>query len=201
MPTVRSELLEAINNAYPETFEGVTPNKPLGEGVFSGPTPHPNEVLSLFIQQKLTSALPMAYYMAVRRGVDSLMDRRLPHSATLPPEVLQSAIKGFISLRGLELNEIHRLVLRSKASHSSASCPSRKTMGVGGSDAHQRVIDRITGFSRSGTKVLEVLSMGGPYGGGSDEFCHNCVNGWETEHVAVRKKAWEMLPEFFGLKV
>jgi hypothetical protein len=74
MPTVHSQLLDAIRDAYPATFEDLDPSKALGENVFGEPTPHPNAVLSLFVQQKLTSALPMAYYMAVRRGLDSLMD-------------------------------------------------------------------------------------------------------------------------------
>jgi hypothetical protein len=85
MPTVRSQLLEVVRDAYPETFEGLTPSKPLGESVFSGPTPHPNVVLNLFVQQKLTSALPMAYYMATRKGVNLLMGEHLPRNATLSP--------------------------------------------------------------------------------------------------------------------
>ena len=199
MPAVRSELLGFINDAYPEAFDGVTPPKVLGEGIFSGPAPHPNEVLNLFIQQKLTSALPMAYYMAVRRGVDSLMDERLPQRTTLPPEVLRSAMKGLITLRELELNETHRLVLRSKVPHSSANCPSRK-MGPEASDAHQRIVGLITGFSRSGTKVLEVLSLSSLCGGDSPEFCESCVRGWEAGHIEVRKRAWDMMPNAFGLK-
>jgi len=75
MPSIRSQILEVVRDAYPATFEGLGPSKPLGEDVFSGPTPHPNEVLNLFIQQKLTFALPMAYYMVTRRGLNSLMDR------------------------------------------------------------------------------------------------------------------------------
>ena len=73
MPDVRSQLLQVVRDAYPETFEGLGSSKPLGESIFSGPTPHPNEVLNLFVQQNLTSALPMAYYMATRRGPKSLM--------------------------------------------------------------------------------------------------------------------------------
>ena len=59
MPAIRSQILEAIREAYPETFEGFNPSNMLGESVSSGPTPH---VLNLFVQQNLTSALPMAYY-------------------------------------------------------------------------------------------------------------------------------------------
>ena len=65
MPTIRSQLLEVVRDAYPETFDGLGPSKPLGESIFDGRTPHPNEVLNLFVQQNLTSALPMAYYMAI----------------------------------------------------------------------------------------------------------------------------------------
>ena len=60
LPTVLSQLLELVRDAYPETFEGLVPSKALVENVFSGPTPHPNKVLNLFVQQKLASTLPMA---------------------------------------------------------------------------------------------------------------------------------------------
>ena len=111
MPTVRSQLLEVVRDAYPETFEGLAPSKQLGERIFSGPTPHPNEVLDLFVQQKLTSALPMAYYMAAQRGLDSLMDRRLPASACLSPDILHVATRGLMKLREVELNETHDMIL------------------------------------------------------------------------------------------
>ena len=66
MPAVRSQLLEVVRDAYPETFEGLLLSKPLAEFVFSGQTLHPNEVLNLFVQQKLTLTLPMVYYMAIQ---------------------------------------------------------------------------------------------------------------------------------------
>ena len=201
LPTVRSQLLEVVHDAYPEIFEGLAPSKSLGEGVFSGPTPHPNAVLNLFVQQNVTSALPMAYYMATRRGLDSLMDRRLPQSATLSPEILQSATRGFIALREMELKETHRLIFGSKTSRpcSSLKCPSRRTAGPRGSEAHQKVVDQITDFSRPGTKVLQVLSLADICGGDCDEFCENCVEGWEAEHGEVRRKVWAALSDAFGL--
>ena len=117
MPAIRSQLLEVIRDVYPETFEGLGPSKLLGECVFSGPIPHPNEVLNLFVQQNLTSALPMAcdYYMASRGGPDSSMDRDLPRDATLSPRILQSAIKGLMALREVELDGTHRLIFDPKA--------------------------------------------------------------------------------------
>ena len=201
LPTVRSQLLEVVHDAYPETFEGLAPSKSLGEGIFSGPTPHPNAVLNLFIQQDLTSALPMAYYMAARRGLDSLMDRHLPQSATLSPEILQSAIRGFVTLREMELKETHRLIFGSKTHLCSWSkCPSLKIAGPRALEAHQKVVDQITDSAQPGTKVLQVLSLADILGGDYHGFCERCVEGWEAEHAEVRKKVWNALPDVFGLK-
>jgi len=202
LPTVRSQLLEVIHDAYPGTFEGLAPSKSLGEGIFSEPTPHPNAVLNLFVQQELTSALPMAYYMAARRGLDSLMDRHLPQSATLSPDILQSAIRGFITLREMELKETHRLIFGPRPSRqcSSLKCPSLKATGPRASEAHQKVTDQITDSSQPGTKVLQVLSFADICGGDYRGFCESCVGGWEAEHAEVRKKVWIALPDVFGLK-
>ena len=207
MPAVRSRLLEVVQHAYPETFEEVTTTKTLGESAFSGPTPHPNEVLNLFVRQGLTSALPMAYYMAVRRGVNSLMDRRLPKNATLPPEVLQSTIRGLMALREMELNETHRLVFAPKGSQqcSLSNCPSRTPTSPAALEAYRGVFDSIAGSSEHGTKVLQVPKF---YCEDLDgvlrlpifpNVCGNCINRWESGHADLRKRVWATLPHAFGL--
>jgi hypothetical protein len=124
MPSLRAQLLETIRDAYPENFEGLDPSKTLGENVFDGPKPHPNAVLNLFVQQKVTSALPMAYYMAARRGLDSLMDTRLPSSATLSGQTLRSAMRGLMALREMELKETHRIVFTIKDTPNRIGCSS-----------------------------------------------------------------------------
>ena len=207
MPTVRSQILEVIRDAYPETFEGLVPSKPLGESVFSGPTPHPNEVLNLFVQQKLTSALPIAYYMAARRGPNSLIGRHLPRSATLSPEMLESAIGGLMGLREVELNGAHRLIFGPKGSHpcSTPFCPARTPTGPVALEAYQEVFGRIVGPSQLGTKVLEVPEFYRECAGGlfecvSPGICGSCVKEWERGHAELRKKAWATLSDVFGLK-
>jgi len=206
MPAIRSQILEIVRDAYPETFEGLGPSKPLGENVFSGRTPHPNEVLNLFVQQKLTSALPMAYYMATRRGLGSLMDRYLPPNATLPPDILQSASEGLMELREVELNETHNLIFGPKGSHpcSPSSCPSSTQTGPAGSATCRDVFKHIVGSSRSGTKVLDVPEF---YQDREGEvqcvcpgICRSCVERWESGHAELRKRVWAMLPDIFGLK-
>ena len=202
MPAVRSYILKAVRDAYPETFEGLDPSKALGERVFSGPTPHPSAVLNLFVQQKFTSALPMAYYMAVRRGLDSLMGVCPPTSARLSPEILRAAIRGLIALREMELRETHRLILGPDASHqcSSSTCPSHGAVGPKMWEAHQNVIDRVTDSSGSGTKILQIASLRDVCGGNCYGFCENYVQGWKHGHAEVRKKAWAALPDVFGLR-
>ena len=205
MPAIRSQLLDIVHDAYPETFEGLTPSKFLGEKIFGKPTPHPNEVLNLFVQQKLTSALPMAYYMATRRGPDSLMDKRLPWNATLPPEVLQSAIKGLMALREVELNETHRLLFhpKSSCSCSTSTCLLHTPTSPAALDAYQKVFDRVVGSSQFGTNLFQVPKFCEEsrddvqrVGRG---ICRSCVERWEYGHAELRKKAWAMLPDVFGL--
>ena len=205
MPAVRSQILEVVRDAYPETFEGLSPSKPLGERVFSGRTPHPNEVLNLFVQQAFTSALPMAYYMATRRGPDSLIGSHLPRNATLSTEVLRSAIRGLVVLHRVELNETHRLIYGPKGSHpcSTSDCPSRTPAGTPASETYQKVFDHIVGSSQLGTKVLEVPEFYEDRGGDlrcvGPDICSNCVERWEYGHAELRKKVWATLPSAFGL--
>jgi len=205
MPDLRAQLLETIRDAYPENFEGLGPSKTLGENVFDGPKPHPNAVLNLFVQQKVTSALPMAYYMAVRRGSNSLMDGRLPTGAMLSGQTLRCAISGLIALREMELKETHRIICTS-SNHvdcTSMDCPPRRSGGRLDAEiigAHQRIFDRITGSAVGGTKILQVLSAGEFAEDMESKFCQVCVEKMQAAHVEVRRKAWAALPEVFCLR-
>ena len=206
LSTARSQLLDFVRDAYPKTFEGLSPSKGLGESAFSGPTPHPNEVLNLFVQQKFTSALPFAYYMAARGGIKSLMDGSLPRTATLPLGVLQSATQGLVVLRELEFSETHRLIYKPETSPlcSTATCPSRNRIGPVALDAYRKVFDHVVDSSRFGTKVLQVpelyVDCGGELQCVGGDICRSCVEKWEFGHADLRRKVWTKLPEVFGLK-
>jgi hypothetical protein len=73
--------------------------------------------------------------------------------------------------------------------------------GIG---ACQKVFNYVVGSSQSGVKVLQVPEFYEDCGGDrqcvSPGFCSLCVARWESRHVEVRKKAWVMLPDIFGLK-
>ena len=209
MPSLRARLLKTVRDAYPETFEGLDPSKALGEDVFDGPKPHPNAVLNLFIQQTVTSALPMAHYMAARRGMDSLMDTRLSSSATLSGQTLRSAIRGLMALREMELKETNRIAITVKdpangIGCSSPECPCWSARGVSDATiigACQQVFDRITGSVVGGTRILQVLSPSEFTENSESRFCQVCMEKIQVAHAGVRRKAWAALPEVFGLKV
>ena len=183
MPAVRShwQLLDVVHGGYPEVFEGLGPSGPLGESIFSGLTSRPNEVLDLLVQQKFTSALPMACYMAARNGPGSLMDRHLPRDATLFREILQSAIGGPTALREMEINETQRMIFGPTGSYpcSASSCPSRIPTGLAALEAYMKVFDHVVGSSRQGTKVLQVPKLCEEYWGIPRCFvpgiCSSCV--------------------------
>ena len=208
MPNLRAQMLEIIRDAYPENFEGLDPSKTVGENAFSGSKPHPNAVLNLFVQQNITSALPMAYYMAARRGLVSLMDSRLQSGAKLSGQTLKSAMRGLMALQAMELKEVHRVIFTFEGATgrpgcSSEDCPSRSSKGlpdVGIMQAHQRVFDRITGSVDGGTRILQVLSADEFAGGGESEFCQMCMERMEVAHADVRRRAWAALPGVFGLQ-
>jgi len=205
MPDLRAQLLETIRDPYPKNFEGLDPSKTLGENVFDGPKPHPNAVLNLFVQQKVTSALPMAYYMAVRRGSNSMMDARLPTGAMLSGQTLRCAISGLIALRDMELKETHRIIFTSsnRVGCHSTDCPSRHSGGRLDAEiigAHQRIFDRITGSAVGGTRILQVLSGSEFAEETESKFCQVCVEKMQAAHVEVRRKAWAALPEVFCLR-
>ena len=202
---IRSQLLEIIRGVYPDNFEGLTLLKPLGERIFNGPTSHPNEVLNLFVQQKLISALPMAYYMAARRGLDSLMSRDVHRNATLLPGALQCATRALMTLREVERDEMHRLIFRPKDSCpcSASKCPLHTPTSSAALTAYQKVFDRAVSASQLGTKVLQVLEFYGTHLSDLQDpgpsICSSCVGKWESGHAELRRKTWATLPDIFGL--
>ena len=64
----------------------------------------------------------MAYYMAVWRGPESLMDACFRESAWLPPEILRMAIMGLTALREMKLRETHHLIFGPKGSCPRPNC-------------------------------------------------------------------------------
>ena len=99
LPSVRSQLLEVVRDAYPETFEGLlhlsrSRRASLADQLLT------RTVLDLFVQQKFRSALPMTYYMGIQRGLDSLTDRHLPQRTTQSRDPRDTSVRDHRSIFG-----------------------------------------------------------------------------------------------------
>ena len=142
------------------------------------------------------------------------MDKDLPRSATLTPDVLQSAIAGLMTLREVERDEVHRLIFGSKTpqpcfglnclSRGSLGPPYQFKSGPAAPEAYKRVLDHIVGSSQPFTKALQVPKFNWNEGGNTvrvfPEFCRVCLGRWEVGHADLRRKVWAMLPSIFGLE-
>ena len=149
----------------------------------------PKPQKSKLASSRLKSALPMAYYMAARRGLDWLMDARLPTSATLSGQTLRSAMRGLMALREMELKEVHQIVFTIKDTSnlvgcSSTDCPSRHFKGLLNAEtigAHQRTFGRVTGSAVGRTRILQVLSASEFSKDVESKLCQVCVKKIQVE--------------------
>ena len=107
---VREQLVGGFSGAYPTKWEVFEAAGTLGEDVFGSPTPHPNAVLNLFLEQSIKSVPPFATYRASLGGFSALVSDK--PSAVLPHLTLASIIHA----RGA--GEILRVMTR--ATHTIA---------------------------------------------------------------------------------
>ena len=138
--------------------------------------------------------------MAARRGIDSLMDTSLSQKATLSWDVLQSAMKGLMALRELELSETGRLAFEPETTFccSTPKCLLRNRTESAALNVYRRVFNHVVGSPQSGTKVLQVPEFyGDELQSICDDVCQDCAEVWWAN---LRKKAWVKLPEVFGLR-
>jgi hypothetical protein len=94
---IREGLVEDLKIAYPTEWEDFEAAKIVGEDIFGSPKPHPNEVLNLFLEQKIKFALPFAAYRAGLGGPSSLASET--PGTILPRLVIASIIHGMGGMR------------------------------------------------------------------------------------------------------
>ena len=117
-------------------------------------------------------------------------------------------MRGLVALREMELKETYRIVFALKdganrVSCSSTQCPSQNSKGAldaGVVGAHQRAVDQIAGSAVGATRILQVLQAGEFTEDAGSKFCQVCVEKMQAGHAEMRKKAWAVLPEVFGLR-
>ena len=188
---VRDGLVGDLNSAYPTKWEVFRATEVLGEDIFGSPKPHPNAVLNLFLEQKITFGLPFAAYRAGRAGFFSLVIEE--PGVALPRHALASTIYGMEKIRRTMVRLSHSIVY----SGNLRVCPLEGcVLNVGVNPIEQRmealtkVVDDIIDESKG--DLLAPLSLG-------NFICVNCAKLVEASHLQCREQfVWRSLPSLVG---
>ena len=186
-PDVREGLIQDLKGAYPTRWEEFEAAKVLGEGVFGSPTPHPNAVLNLFLEQRIKFALPFAAYRAAVAGFPSLISDE-PGTA-LPPLTLASTIHGIERLRHAMVQLSHSAVYNGNL----RVCPQKKcilNVGVNPMERRIEALKKIFAImvNKSKGDVLSPLSLG-------DLVCVSCAKVLEDTYLRYCERfVWVALP-------
>lgn len=195
---VREQILEDLQEAYPETFEAYEASTVLGERIFGTPKPHPNAVLNLFRQCSVTFALPYAFYMACRGGLSSLTTTAA--GAKLSAPVLAVTVRGLGNLRAAELKVANRIIFQPKL-HRCAKFLCMAGTGLDTDSRGELVFQNIFKSIVDSSSDMATTALETPKFPASSEshFCTRCLEAWLKFHREARREVWCALPEYFGL--
>ena len=166
--------------------------RPSYDFVFGNDTPHPFELVSLFHECQITPALPWAYYMACRLGVDELLNGAVHNgrAVQLTGEKSHIALKGWTVLRDDTLRIRRETVMRRSLNCTGGFCNDSM---------------RLTWLNFIFTPETRTDPMGqwGPFESltrsGKDKPCSECATTWLKSEKAARDKVWANLPQTFKL--
>ena len=188
---VREQLLHSLEGAYPTKWEAYRTASVLGEGIFGSPSPHPNVVLNLFLEQKVRFAIPLAAYRAALGGFSSLISDK--PGAMLPRLTLACTIYGMETMRA-GVSKFAYLTVRNMSLKGcrDGRCLRSGAAGSTETDAHKldRIYDSICKEGKG--DVFSSLSLG-------RIFCASCAKLVEGDHDDLRKTIWKDLPCILGV--
>ena len=190
-PDIREALVGELKGAYPAKWEDFETAQILGEDVFGSPKPHPNAVLSLFLEQNVKFALPFAAY---RAGLGSSSSLASDEPGTmLSRSTLASIIHGMGELRRVATVAAHSIIYignlgvcfeRDCALNASLNRMEQRI------EALNRVYNAMV--ARNEVDILTPPSLG-------NIICEGCANQLETKHLNWRKRFfWVRLPRLLG---
>lgn len=175
---IRSQILLDLRPAYPTRLFDYKTSSCRGEVVFGSPLPHPNSVLDLFVQCKVSFALPFACYRACAAG-DPLTTK-----AALSPSILKVAIRGQARLKMAELRLAKELAFQDcKGWQCSGKTPASRA----------QVFNWIHPEVATQGGILEREDFAEP------GFCSQCLQTFTVWLSGSKESIWENLPLYFGL--
>ena len=185
---IRHKLLENFS-APSQNAEGFIP---IYRGYFGDPEPHPNEVLRLFYECQVESALPFAFYEACVAGIKSLTNT--DPSIMLPPVPLSRAVRGFYALQEWEWKLAKNILFLDRQSHTSKVCRPLDVRSTNSGSPLQDVL-RVarSEFGLTAGGILHILDFP------DEDNCASCVRRWNDVKEQAKVELWKSLPEIFGM--
>ena len=180
---IRSQIILDLLPAYPTQLSDYKASSCLGEAVFGPPLPHPNSVLDLFVECKVSFALPFAYYRACIAGDPASLNTSAKETV-LPTNTLKAALRGQGRLKADEVRLAKKLVLQDCGAWGcvvktpSSRAPVMSWILPGG--VSQGGILEKKGFTGSG-------------------YCSQCLKTLTEGLSNAQKNTWDGLPSYFGL--
>ena len=190
-PDIREALVGELKGAYPTKWEDFETAQVLGEDIFGSPKPHPNAVLSLFLEQNVKFASPFAAYRAGLSSPSSLASDE--PGAMLSRSDLASIIHGMGELRRVATVAAHSIVY---IGNLGVCFESDCVLHAGLNRMEQRIEALNTVYNamvaRNEVDMLAPPSLG-------NLICEGCANQLETKHLNWRKRFfWVRLPWLLG---
>ena len=186
MSGVRKILIHRIQKHYPVTmndYERVMTEHGTAAAAAFTLSPHPNEVLKLFWECEVKHCLPVAFYEATTRGINSLTSRK-PQVA-LPPQILTPALKALGSFNTLHVEHVRN------AMDTFRACAQCRRAGL--VSVEHFLLPTKSDLSLSPLREQdmkpEVLRI----------LCGNCASELADEEINFRCALWNELPKLFAL--
>ena len=111
MEGVRKMLIHRIQKHYPvrmaDYLQVIDEHGTAAAAAFTF-SPHPNEVLKLFWECEVKQCLPVAFYEAAVRGVNSLSSFK--PKVSLPPQILSPALKALAAFNSTHVDHVRTMM-------------------------------------------------------------------------------------------
>lgn len=186
MEGIRKLLIHHVQKYYPvemSKYEDVMDEH--GTAAYAAFTvcPHPNEVLKLFWECDIKQCLPVAFYEATTRGVNSLTSLR--PKVALPPQILTPAFKALATLNSKHVDHVRLTMVTPRV---CAKCRRADLVAV----EHQLAP------TKSDLAIFP-LRDSGDSSEVSKALCEGCFELVKGQYDTFRDSLWNDLPGVFGL--
>ena len=186
MEGIRKILVRRVQKHYPvgmSDYEQVMKEHGTAAAATFALPPHSNEVLKLFWECDVRQCLPVAFYEATVRGVNSLTSSRL--KVFLPPHILAPAVKALALFNSKHMEHV------------------RSTLDTVRTCNECRVVGLIF-VEHSLLPTRNDLSLSPLRGPGlrpdvARTLCDICIEGINNDDRGFRHAFWDELPGMFGL--